>query len=77
MAMVSLAMLFVLKERISHSESAPLLTPRDVVELLAFHLPRRGQSEDEVVQDLIKRHTQRIKAFDSHARAQRKIPKKA
>ena len=77
MAMVSLAMLFVLKERISHCDSAPLLSPRDIVELLAFHLPRRGHSEDEVVQDLIRRHTQRIKASESHARAQLKIPEKA
>lgn len=72
MALVSLAMLFVLKERISHAESAPLLSARDVVELLEYYLPRRGSKEDEVVADLITRHEQRIAASKSYAKRQRK-----
>ena len=72
MALVSLAMLFVLKERVAHSESAPLLSARDIVELLEYYLPRRGGKEEEVVADLVRRHKQRIAASKSHAKRQRK-----
>ena len=72
MALVSLAMLFTLKERIAHSESAPLLSARDVVELLEYYLPRRGGKEEEVVADLVRRHEQRIAAAKSHAKRQPK-----
>jgi len=72
MALVSLAMLFILKERVAYSESAPLLSARDVVELLEYYLPRRGGKEEEVVADLITRHEQRIAASKSHAKRQRK-----
>jgi SRSO17 transposase len=71
MALVSLAMLFMLKERVAHSESAPLLSARDIVELLEYYLPRRGGKEEEVVADLITRHEQRIAASKSHAKRQR------
>ena len=71
MTLVSLAMLFVLKERISHAESIPLLSTRDIVELLNFYLPRRGHTEEEVMQDLMRRHRQRQQASASHARRSR------
>lgn len=66
MAMVSMAMLFVLKERISHVESAPLLSARDIVELLAYYLPRRGRKEKEVLGDLVRRHKQRQQSMAWH-----------
>jgi SRSO17 transposase len=66
MALVSMAMLFVLKERISHAETAPLLSTRDIVELLAYYLPRRGQTEEEVIGDLVRRHKMREQAYRSH-----------
>jgi SRSO17 transposase len=72
MAMVALAMLFLLKERVEHAESAPLLSARDIVELLAFYLPRRRRQEKEVVADLVRRHEQRVAAAKGHARRQRK-----
>ena len=72
MALVSLAMLFVLKERIAHADSAPLLSSRDVVELLNYYLPRRGSKEEEVTGDLVRRHAQRLAALKSHAKMQRK-----
>jgi len=74
MALVSLAMLFVLKERVAHAESAPLLSARDIVELLAFYLPRRGGSEREVLDDLVCRHHQRQRASASHAKIKSKPP---
>ena len=72
MALVALAMLFILKERVKHAESAPLLSARDIVELLAFYLPRRRRKEEEVVSDLVRRHEQRQAAAKSHARRQQK-----
>jgi SRSO17 transposase len=70
MAMVSLAMLFVMKERIQHSDGAPLLSTRDIVELLEHYLPRRGGTAEEVMQDLVRRHTQRLRASEVHAKRQ-------
>ena len=70
MALVSLAMLFVLKERIAHSDSVPLLSTRDIVELLADYLPRRGGTEEDVYHDLLRRHRQRNQAATSHAARQ-------
>lgn len=49
MALVCLAMLFVLKEKILAAPHTPLLSARDVVELLAFYLPRRSRDPDEGV----------------------------
>jgi len=72
MGMVALAMLFLLKERVEHEESAPMLSARDIVELLAFYLPRRRRKEAEVISDLVKRHEQRQAAARSHARTQQK-----
>ncbi|HZM04245.1 MAG TPA: IS701 family transposase [Candidatus Saccharimonadales bacterium] len=72
MAMVALAMLFLLKERVEHEKSAPLLSARDIVELLAFYLPRRRRKEAEVISDLVRRHEQRRAATKSHARSQRR-----
>lgn len=72
MALVSLAMLFVLKERVGHAESVPLLSTRDVVELLEFYLPRRGGTEAEVLADLVARHNARIAAARSHEQRQQK-----
>jgi SRSO17 transposase len=69
MALVSMAMLFVLKERVSHAETVPLLSTRDIVELLNYYLPRRGHTEQEVMQDLMRRHQQRQQASASHARS--------
>jgi SRSO17 transposase len=68
MALVSLAMLFVLKERVGHADSAPLLSARDIVELLEYYLPRRGGQESEVIADLVSRHKQRLAAAKSHAK---------
>jgi hypothetical protein len=71
MAMVALAMLFLLKERVEHEESAPMLSARDIVELLAFYLPRRRRKEEEVISDLVRRHRQR-QAAQGHARRQQR-----
>ena len=74
MALVSMAMLFMLKERIGHAQSAPLLSARDIVELLEYYLPRRGAKEEEVIADLVTRHKQRIAASKSHAKSRQNSP---
>ena len=72
MAMIALAMLFLLKERVEHEASAPMLRARDIVELLAFYLPRRRRKEKEVMADLVRRHEKRLAAAKSHARSQQR-----
>ena len=72
MAMIALARLFLLKERVEHEASAPMWSARDIVELLAFYLPRRRRNEEEVISDLVRRHRQRQTAAMSHARRQQK-----
>lgn len=65
MAMVCLALLFTLKERLALAESTPLLSVRDVVELLEFYLPRRSREPADVLAALTRRHQARQKAIDS------------
>ena len=60
-ALVCLAMLFVLKERLLAAEHTPLLSARDIVELLAYYLPRRNRSEDQVFKSMQLRHNQRAR----------------
>lgn len=72
MALVSLAALFLLKERTARGESAALLSARDVVELLRFYLPRRSGTEKEVLDDLVRRHQLRREASINHAKRRRR-----
>jgi len=60
-ALVCLAMLFVLKERLLAAEHTPLLSARDIVELLAYYLPRRNRSEDQIFESMQLRHNQRAR----------------
>jgi SRSO17 transposase len=75
MALVMMAMLFMLSERIHHKDTHPLLSCADIEDLLARFLPRRDVSEEEVVFQLEQRHRQRQKAIQSHARCQAKNAK--
>ena len=61
MALVMMAMLFMLSERIHHKDTYPLLSCADIEDLLARFLPRRDVSEEEVVFQLEQRHRQRQK----------------
>jgi SRSO17 transposase len=76
MALVMMAMLFMLSERFHHKDTYPLLSCSDIEELLARFLPRRDVSEEEVVFQLEHRHRQRQKAIDSHARCQARSAKR-
>jgi SRSO17 transposase len=71
-ALVALAQLFTVKERLLQAE-APLLSARDIVELLAYYLPRRERTEAEVLCQMQARHQRRSRAAASHARRRRKL----
>jgi SRSO17 transposase len=76
MTLVCLAMLFILKERILQAEEIPLLTARDIVELLTYYLPRRNRHEDEVLRCLHARHESRQRDIQRRKKTtQRKITK--
>jgi hypothetical protein len=71
MALVMMAMLFMLEERLSQQESYPLLSCSDIEVLLAQFLPRRDCSVGEVVRQMEARHAARQSAIDSAYRRQR------
>lgn len=73
MALVMMAMLFMLTERMRHADSCPLLSCADIEELLSHFLPRRDTTEEEVLRQLEERHRYRQSAIDSHARRSRKL----
>jgi hypothetical protein len=70
--LVCLALLFTLKERIAHAQSIPLLTVRDIVELLEIYLPRRSRDPDDVRAAMSRRHQTRKKLIDSARKKARK-----
>ena len=72
MALVMMAMLFMLSERVRHKDIYPLLSCADIEELLSHFLPRRDVSEAEVIRQLEERHRRRLSAIKSHTRIQRK-----
>jgi SRSO17 transposase len=59
MALVCLAMFFVVRERVFAADHTPLLSARDVVELLTHYLPRRTRTEAEVLASMRARHKAR------------------
>jgi SRSO17 transposase len=69
MAIVMMAMLFMLSEKIHHKDTYPLLSCADIESMLAHFLPRRDVSEEAVIFQLKQRHRQRQKAMESHARS--------
>jgi len=71
MALVMMAMLFMLSERIHHKDTYPLLSCADIEDLLARFLPRRDVTGEEVIFQLEQRHRQRQKAIGSHTRRQK------
>ncbi len=76
MALVCLALPFTLKERIAHAQSIPLLSMRDIVELLEIYLPRRSRDPDNVLAAMSRRHQTRKKWIDSARKKRRKLQKK-
>lgn len=65
MALVSMAMLFMVEERECHQEDYPLLSCNDIETLLRTFLPRRDIDPDEVVRQMEKRHRRRKASIDN------------
>lgn len=59
MALVMMAMLFMLKQRIEHQNDLPLLSCADIETLLAHFLPRRDVGVGEVIRQMEVRHQKR------------------
>jgi SRSO17 transposase len=68
MALVMMALLFMLSERIEQRAAYPLLSCTDIEVLLAHFLPRRDLDEAEVIRQVAARHRRRQKAIESHTR---------
>jgi hypothetical protein len=75
MALVMMAMLFMLSERIRHEDTYPLLSCSDIEELLSRFLPRRDVSKSEIIRQLEHRHRKRLSAIGSHTRTSEKTRK--
>lgn len=70
MAMVMMAMLFMLEEREEHRSVLPLMSCTDVVELLCFALPQRKISAQELLRQMRVRHEKRQASIDTAYRKQ-------
>ena len=70
LALVMMAMLFLLEERQLHPQTRPLLSGRDVRALLNHFLPRRDTTLEEVLRQMEVRHRKRQAATDSAYRKQ-------
>ena len=71
MALVMMAMLFMLEEKLWQKANYPLLSCADIECLLAHFLPRRDVTVAEVIRQLEARHRARQAAIDSAYRRQR------
>jgi len=65
MAMVMIAMLFMLEERLLQLPEAPLLSCADIVALLRSLLPKMAVSEADVITQINERHKRRQAAISS------------
>jgi SRSO17 transposase len=72
MALVMMAMLFMLEERVAAADTLPLLSCSDVETLLAHFLPRRDVNVDEVIRQLQIRHAKRQASIDYAYEKQRR-----
>ena len=71
MAMVLLAMLFMLEVRREHKQELPLLSCHDVVEVLRVLLPRSNVSYKDIIEQLKERHRRRQASIDAAYAKQR------
>jgi len=74
MTLVCLALLFLLEERQRVHPQIPLLSARDIVELLAIYLPRRPRDEAEVLRQMQRRHAARQRDLDRHRSNRSTVP---
>jgi hypothetical protein len=77
MALVCLAQLFTVRERMAALHKVPLLSARDIIELLEVYLPRRQRDENEVLRQLVVRHRKRSQSIQSHTKRRRRRKEEA
>jgi len=68
MAMVMLALLFMLETKIKNEDSYHLLSCYDIQDLLSHFLPRRDITKQEVIRQMLIRHKQRAASIEFHHR---------
>ena len=68
MAIVLMAMLFMLEERVRHGVTIPMLSMADIEKVLKHFLPRRDATEKELFRLLQESHDRRIRATASHCK---------
>ena len=76
MALVMLALLFLLKERRVHAKTLDLLSCEDIVGLLDVYLPRTDRSKEAIIASMNKRHAKRRAAIESARRRSERIGKR-
>ena len=74
MALVMVAMPFMLEERVAAADTVPLISCSDVETRLAHSLPRRDVSIDEVIGQMQVRHAKRPAAIDGAFEKQGREP---
>ena len=74
MALVMLALLFLLKERRLHNNTLDLLSCQDIVALLDVYLPRSDRTKQAVIDSMNRRHAKRRAAIESARRRTANLP---
>jgi len=75
MALIALATVFMSKVKAKSKNSHPLLSYRDITELLDYYLPRRSRDEQEVHEQIKKRHEARQRDLDRRKKQKTGIPR--
>ena len=71
MALVMMALLFMMMEKIENQDKTPLLTGRDITELLTFYL-QEPLTEEQLFKQINARHARRRRDIKNAARRKRK-----
>ena len=72
MALVMLATLFLVKQKMTHRQSWPMLSLNDMVTAIAHMLPKRQMTAPELAAVIERRHRDREAAKQSHRRRQQR-----
>lgn len=75
MALIALATVFMLRQKIGNRGNDPLLSYRDITELLDYYLPRRSRDEGEVLDQIRKRHKARQQDLDRRRKHKTGLPR--
>lgn len=73
MALVMLAALFLIKQKVAHRETWPMLSLNDLVTAISHLLPKRQMTAPELADVIERRHRDRTAAKDSHLGRQRQL----